>query len=193
MQVQRAVAALLLTLPLTHMATQATAQDAAWSGLYGGVNIDITSLRMQTIGGGATTNEGDGLMAGLEGGYRHDLGDIVLGANASLMFGNVEAAPVGGATANDPSLTALATVGIEAGYDLGNVLVYGGIGYSWATMRDTSDTRRFDSGAQFGIGADFMLNEDWIVGGGITRTTLDAFNGSDVRATSFGLRAAYRF
>lgn len=186
MQFMRVFAVFLL------MGSAAQAQGTDWSGLYGGVVLDFASVEIENSTG-AVTNDGNGLMAGLEGGYRYDLGDIVLGANTSVIFGSVDIPPVTGALPQNPSLDFLASVGIEAGYDLGQVLVYGGIGYSWATATNASNNRIYDSGAQFEIGADYMLSDTVIVGGGITRTNLDDFNGSDMRVTSFGLRAAYRF
>lgn len=178
---------------LVATAAQAQAQSSDWTGLYGGAQLDLAHVDLSTIGTGITTNEGNGLMVGATGGYRFDLGTLVLGASATLSLGAVDAPPVVGVVPQDPRLSSLATVGVEAGYDLGEFLVFGEIGYSWATLRDTAGSRRFDSGVQFGIGADYMLTDSVIVGGGISRTDFDGFAGSDVSVTSFGLRAAFRF
>ena len=129
MQILRVLAALLLIGQAAH------AQGADWSGLYGGVALDFTTVELANPGNGNVTNDGSGLMIGAEGGYRYDLGSVVVGATASLMFGDVNAPPVVGTVPRDPALNALMTVGIEAGYDLGQVLVYGGIGHTWSTMR----------------------------------------------------------
>lgn len=187
MQFTRVLAALLL------MSTAAQAQDDAWTGLYGGLGLDFTNVRIVPLAGGAATNEGNGLLVGAQGGYRYDLGDIVLGANAEVTFGGIEVPPVAGPIPINPSLDMLAGVGIEAGYDLGDLLVYGGVGYTWATATNAAGNRMYDSGSEFGIGADYMLTDTMIVGGGVTRLNLNNFGGSDFRATSFGLRAAFRF
>lgn len=187
MQVFRIAAALLL------LGQAAQAQSTDWSGLYGGAALDFTRVEISNPGSGAVTNEGNGLMIGAEGGYRYDLGQVVLGATASVMFGSVHAEPVVGSVPQDPALNTLMTVGVEAGYDLGQVLVYGGIGHTWSSMRTIAGSRRFESGIQYGIGADYMLTDTIMVGGAISQTILDDFSGSDVQATSFGLRAAYRF
>jgi len=187
MQVLRLFVAFLL------LGQAAQAQGTDWSGLYGGAALDFTRVELSPVDGASVSNEGNGLMIGAEGGYRYDLGQVVLGATASLMFGSVDVPPVIGNVPQDPVLNALMTVGIEAGYDLGEVLVYGGIGHTWSTMRTIAGNRRFESGYQFGIGADYMLTDTIMVGGGISRTVLDDFSGSDVQTTSFGVRAAYRF
>jgi hypothetical protein len=187
MQVLRLLAAFLVLGQAAH------AQSADWTGLYGGAALDFTRIELANSGTGAVTNDGSGLMIGAEGGYRYDLGQVVVGATASLMVGSVQAPPVVGVAAQDPALNALMTVGIEAGYDFGQVLVYGGVGHTWSTMRTIAGSRRFESGYQFGIGADYMLSDTVLIGGGVSQTILDNFSGSDVEAMSFGLRAAYRF
>ncbi len=174
------------------IATGAQAQDADWTGLYGGVQLDMATVDLSIPNGGATTNDGNGLMYGLNGGYRRDLGQVVLGAAATLTFGNFDTPPVGGGS-DASSFGSLATVGVEVGYDLGEVLVYGELGHTWATRTDAGNTRRFDGGLQYGIGADFMLNDQIMIGGGVSRTELDSFGGSDASITTFGARAAYRF
>ena len=117
---------------------------------------------------------------------------IVLGATASLSFGNFDTPLVGGG-GGDASFGSLATVGGEVGYDLGEFLVYGELGHTWATRSDAGDTRRFEGGLQYGIGADYMLNEQIMIGGGVSRIDLDDFGGSDASVTTFGARAAFRF
>lgn len=189
MQYTRVFAALLAM----GAANQIQAQGADWTGLYGGAQIDLAMVDMSNLGGGATTNEGNGLMFGATGGYRFDLGNVVLGTSATVSFGSVRVPPVGAPVPQDPALNALMTVGVEAGYDLGQVLVFGEIGHTWATMRNIAGSRRYESGMQYGVGADYMLSDMVIVGGGVTHTNLDNFSGSDVSVTSFGLRAAYRF
>jgi opacity protein-like surface antigen len=178
---------------LTASAQVAQAQGGEWSGVYGGVDLGIASVDLSVPGGGATTNEGSGLMFGLNGGYRRDFGQIVLGAAAGVSFGNFDTEPVTGPTASDPSFGSLATVGLEVGYDLGEFLLYGELGHTWATRSDAGGTRRFEGGLQYGIGADYMLTDQIMVGGGLTRTDLDDFGGSDATVTTFGARAALRF
>jgi hypothetical protein len=170
----------------------AQAQDGDWTGLYAGAQLDFTTLDLTAPGTDVTTADGDGLMLGFAGGYRQDMGQVVLGATASLSFGNFDTPLVGGG-GGDASFGSLATVGVEVGYDLGEFLVYGELGHTWATRSDAGDTRRFEGGLQYGIGADYMLNEQIMIGGGVSRIDLDDFGGSDASVTTFGARAAFRF
>ncbi len=180
-----ACAALMITSP-------AVAQDVDWTGLYGGVQLDFATVDLSIPGGGAATNDGNGLMYGLNGGYRRDLGQVVLGAAATLSFGNFDTDPVGGGS-DGSSFGSLATVGVEVGYDLGDVLVYGELGHTWATRSDAGNTRRFEGGLQYGVGADFMLNDQIMIGGSVSQTDLDNFGSRDATVTTFGARAALRF
>jgi len=171
----------------------AQAQGTDWSGFYAGGQLEFASVTGEPLGGGATINEGNGLMFGANGGYRFDLGNVVLGANAAAMFGSVNTSPVVAVATPDPTLDLLLRAGIEVGYDLGPVLVHGGIGQTFAIMTNPANRRQTEFGAYFGIGADYMLTDDIMIGADITRTNLDNFAGSDVSVTSFGIGAAYRF
>lgn len=177
---------------LVGAAAPASAQSTDWSGFYAGGQLEFASVDIDTPGG-VTLNEGNGLMLGAFGGYRFDLGDVVLGATGSATFGNVGVEPLVPAATLDPTLDMILRAGIEIGYDLGPVLVTGGVGQTFAVMTDAANSRQSEFGSYFGIGADFMLNEDVMIGADVTRTNLDNFSGSDVSVTSFAIGAAYRF
>lgn len=177
---------------LVGAAAPAAAQDTDWTGFYAGGQLEFTSVDIDTPAG-VTVNDGNGLMVGAMGGYRYDLGNVVLGATGSVIFGNVAVEPVVPAVTPDPTLDMLFRAGIEIGYDLGPVLVTGGIGQTFAVMTNAANSRQSEFGSYYGIGADFMLNEDIMIGADVTRTNLDNFSGSDVTVTSFGIGAAYRF
>lgn len=168
------------------------AQAIDWTGFYAGGQLEFASVDIDTTGG-TTVNEGSGLMIGAAGGYRFDLGDVVLGATGSALFGNVNVAPLTAAATPDPTLDMLLRAGIEIGYDLGPVLVTGGVGQSFGVMTNAANSRQSEFGHYFGIGADYMLNDDVMIGADITRTNLDNFSGQDVSVTSIGIGAAYRF
>lgn len=170
----------------------AQAQDDQWSGFYAGGQLEFASVDIDTRGGTAL-NEGGGMMIGAMGGYRFDLGNVVLGATASAQFGNVNANPLVAVATPDPTLDTILRAGIEIGYDLGPVLVTGGVGQTFAIMTNAANRRQSEFGSYFGVGADYMLNEDIMIGADITRTNLDNFSGQDVSVTSFGIGAAYRF
>lgn len=177
---------------LVGVSAPAFAQDTDWTGFYAGGQLELASVDIDTPGG-VTLNEGNGVMVGAFGGYRFDLGDVVLGATGSATFGNVGVAPLVAAATPDPTLDMLFRAGIEIGYDLGPILVTGGVGQTFGVMTNAANNRQSEFGHYFGIGADYMLNEDIMIGADITRTNLDNFSGQDVSVTSFGIGAAYRF
>lgn len=182
----------LACVALAGVAAPASAQTTDWSGFYAGGQLEFASVDIDSTAG-ATVNEGSGLMIGAAGGYRFDLGNVVLGATGSAVFGNVGASPVTPAATPDPTLDTLLRAGIEIGYDLGPVLVTGGVGQTFAIMTNSSNRRQSEFGSYYGIGADYMLNDQIMIGADITRTNLDNFSGQDVSVTSVGIGAAYRF
>lgn len=188
MQYLRAIACVALV----GLAAPVHAQAADWTGFYAGGQLEMAGVDIDTTGG-TTVNEGNGLVIGAMGGYRLDLGQVVMGATGSALFGNVSAAPLVAAATPDPTLDALFRAGIEIGYDLGPVLVTGGVGQTFAIMTTAANRRQSEFGSYFGVGADYMLNENVMIGADITRTNLDNFSGQDVSVTSFGIGAAYRF
>lgn len=186
MQLFRALACFLV------VGQAANAQATDWTGFYAGGQVEFASVTIENTAG-VVLNEGNGLMIGATGGYRFDLGDVVLGAVGSAQFGNVGAEPPVAVATPDPTLDTLLRAGIEIGYDLGPVLVTGGVGQTFAIMTNSANRRQSEFGSYLAIGADYMLNADVMVGVDITRTNLDNFSGSDVSVTSFGIGAAYRF
>lgn len=177
---------------LVGVAAPAGAQTIDWSGFYAGAQIDFANVEIDTSGG-TTVNDGNGLMFGIAGGYRFDMGNVVFGATGSASFGSVAAEPSTAVATPDPTLDTLLRAGIEIGYDLGPLLVTGGVGQAFAIMTDASNRRGSEFGSYYGLGADYMLNDQVMIGADITRTNLDNFSGQDVSVTSFGIGAAYRF
>lgn len=193
MQMFRTVTCVVLAgMATAATATSASAQDTDWSGFYAGGQLEFAAADLDDMAGN-TLNEGRGLMIGAAGGYRFDNGDVVFGVTGAALFGNVNLEPEVAAVTPDPTLDVLLRAGIEIGYDLGPILVTGGVGQTFGVMTDAANDRRTEFGSYFAIGADYMLNEDIMVGAEITRTNLDNFAGSDLSVTSFGVGAAYRF
>lgn len=182
----------LTCVALVGVAMPASAQNTDWSGFYAGGQLEFARANLDDTAG-TTLNEGNGLMLGASGGYRFDNGDVVFGVTGAALFGRTSLEPEMAAATPDPTLNTLLRAGIELGYDLGPVLVTGGVGQTFGIMTDETDTRRTEFGSYFAIGADYMLSDDVMVGAEITRTNLDNFAGSDLTVTSFGVGAAFRF
>ncbi|ABD55895.1 porin family protein [Jannaschia sp. CCS1] len=177
---------------LVGVGAPASAQNTDWSGFYAGGQLEFATADLDNMAG-TTLNEGQGLMIGASGGYRFDGGDVVFGVTGAALFGSTSLEPVVPAATPDPTLDMLLRAGIEIGYDLGPVLVTGGLGQTFGVMTDATNSRRTEFGSYFAIGADYMVSDEIMVGAEITRTNLDNFAGSDLSVTSFGIGAAYRF
>lgn len=188
MQYLRAIACVALV----GVSAPVSAQTTDWTGFYAGAQLEHANVSIETTSG-TETNSGSGLMFGAAGGYRFDLGDVVMGATFGAQFGNVGVTQLSPSAVPDPTFDTVLRAGIELGYDLGPVLVTGGVGQTFAIMTNTSNQRRSEFGSYFGFGADYMLTEEIMVGADVTRTILNDFSGSDVSATSIGIGAAYRF
>lgn len=155
--------------------------DGNWNGGYVGA-----SLGYGRIDGGS--QDGSGVIGGILGGYRWDLGKTVLGVEGDFKGGNID---------NDPtssSLSQVARLKFQAGYDLGRTLVYVTAGPGWA-KGDVLGQSHSDTGWTAGVGVDYQLNEQWIVGGEATFNKFDDFDGTgvDFDGKAIELRAAYRF
>lgn len=155
--------------------------DGNWNGAYAGA-----SLGYGRIDGGS--QDGSGVIGGILGGYRWDLGKTVLGIEGDFKGGNID---------NDPtssSLSQVARLKFQAGYDLGRTLVYVTAGPSWA-KGDVNGNSHSDTGWTAGLGVDYQLNDQWIIGGEATFNKFDDFDGTgvDFDGKAIELRAAYRF
>lgn len=151
------------------------AQARNWTGFYGGAQLGWGDLS-----GGVS---GDGAIGGVHLGYLHDFGGFAVGAEGRYDFGELRA---GGGV----RLTEMGTLALRAGPTLNNVFVYGSVGYANARVR----TLGRDDGWSAGIGAEFALDDNWRVGGELTRSTFDSFNGGpNIRATTLQARTSFRF
>ena len=86
----------------------------------------------------------------------------------------------------------VARVKAKLGYDLGDWLLYGTVGYAEAK---TNNAGKGDGGA-YGVGASYLLNDAWIFTGEYLYHDLKGFDGvdgADVRANTFTVRASYKF
>ena len=166
------LAAGLATLP---MAVAAQDWTGGYGGLaYGGSDIDAT--------GGLT---GDGESVGLFGGYNWDTGDVVYGFEAD--WDSTDYAIGGGAV----NITHTARLKGRIGVDLG-----AGLGYATGgIVRANTDALGNDNGYLFGLGYDFDLGNNTLLGAEVLQHEFDNFNGSgtDVSVTTFKARVALKF
>ena len=155
--------------------------DGNWNGAYAGL-----SLGYGRIDGGS--DDESGLIGGVLGGYRWDLGQTVLGVELDYKGGNIES------DANSAKLDEATRLKLQAGYDLGRTLVYVTAGPAWA-KGDVFGESASDSGWFAGLGVDYQLNDQWVIGGEATFNKFDNFDNTGVNfyGKTVELRAAYRF
>lgn len=157
--------------------------DGDWGGFYAGAQLGYADVDSNGAG-----LDGDGIIGGVHGGYRWDLGGTVLGAEIDFDAADVD---LGGDIGN---LDSVARLKLLAGADLGRALVYAtaGVAYADATVggADLSDNGYFG-----GVGVDYALSEQWTVGGEVLFHRFDDFDdsGVDLDATTVKAKVSYRF
>ena len=153
-----------------------------WSGLYGGIQFSRS-----TVDASVLDDIGDGIGAGVQGGYLLDLGQLVLGAEADVNLTAVES------WTDDFPLSTIASLKIRGAYDAGDFLPYIAVGASQASL--TGDVDAVDTGSFAGVGVDYRLTENTSIGAEYAHYRYSDFAGTgddfDVSATAF--RLSYRF
>lgn len=157
--------------------------DGDWNGGYAGIQLGYGKADGDFAG-----FEGSGAVGGIHGGYRWDLGRTVLGAELDYNGSNIDNDQF------DVKLQSLARLKLQAGYDLGNTLIYATAGLAHAKADIGSDSRS-DTGWVAGLGVDYALTEQWSVGGEALYQKFSDFDGSgfDYDGTTVQLKASYRF
>ncbi|SPH17740.1 hypothetical protein DEA8626_01267 [Defluviimonas aquaemixtae] len=157
------------------------APSTDWTGGYVGAQIGYGDVSAPGL-------DGDGVLYGVRGGYDWDFGGWVLGAGVDYDFADID---LGGGPDN---LESVARLKLRVGADLGQTLLYATAGAARAEA-EIGGVSRSDNGWFAGIGADYMLNQRWTVGGEILTHQFDDFDGSgiDVDATTASVNASFRF
>lgn len=162
-----------------------------WSGFYGGVQLEYGDVSADTLAGVAAAS-GDGVLYGLFGGYRYDLGNVVVGAELDLNLADIDLLDPAGV--NIGSLDSVHRLGAEVGYDAGPALVYGTAGITQASAT-VGGADLQDNGYFFGAGVDYLLTDQIVLGAEVLQHEFEDFDSSglDISATTFGISAAFRF
>ncbi len=170
-----------VTAVATLAAGSAMAQSANdWTGFYGGGQIGYADVDTSASG-----VDGDGVIGGINLGYDYDLGDWVVGGGFDYDWTDVDLS----STANLEDVWRLRA---RAGYKVNpQGLLYATAGYAEAG----TDNLGSDDGWFIGAGYEQFVTSNVTVAGEILYHEFDNFNatGVDVDATTFQVRAAYRF
>ncbi|MGL4320500.1 MAG: outer membrane protein [Paracoccaceae bacterium] len=155
-----------------------------WGGAYVGAGLGYGD-----VGSSTDTLDGDGILGGVQAGYRYDFGTAVVGGELEYDITDIAL----GAAGTD-QLNSVARLKAMAGADLGRFLVYGTAGYAYADA-DVGAVNLSDDGWFAGLGADYALSERLSVGAELLTHKFDDFDASgvDLDATTAKARINLRF
>lgn len=164
--------------PIEVTETAAT-PNGDWTGFYAGLQYGQGEAGFKASGASLGI---DGDAYGAHAGYQRDFGQYVLGAE--LDWNRAKADDFDG----DADLYRLRA---RAGYDLGRVLPYVSLGVA----RFESDAGN-DTGYVYGLGADFKVTDNFVMGAEFTRSTFTdvlGVDGVDLDVDLVQIRASYHF
>ncbi|MDD9707893.1 MAG: outer membrane beta-barrel protein [Paracoccaceae bacterium] len=152
-----------------------------WTGGYAGLQLGYADVEASDATGASTS--GDDVIGGFTAGYDWDFGNFVLGAGLDADIADLS---VGAAT-----LERVYRLKVRGGYDLGNGLLYATAGGAGADV----DGLGYDTGYFVGAGYEHMVTDTISLGGEVLYHEFDDFKGTgtDIEATTFQIRANYRF
>ncbi|KAF0677521.1 outer membrane protein [Profundibacterium mesophilum] len=175
-----------------------------WTGAYAGAQVGYGALNLDFDGIEDEANEefnffddtdANGAIGGVNAAYLYDFGSFVAGAELALNAGNLDFDQDN----NDGSITnaevdSLHQLKAKFGYDAGRTLVYGVAGVAYAEA-DFNDISYEDTGYVVGVGVDYAITDNVIVGGEVNYNGFDDFDdtGIDADVTTVQAKVAYKF
>jgi opacity protein-like surface antigen len=169
------------------------APDAAFDGFYvgleyGHVSGDFTGTNGQTS---ETFDFDDGSAWGGVAGYNRQSGRMVYGGEIRMLhFPDFEA--FGGTT----FIEDVTDLRGRVGYVMGDAMIYGALGYSWATFDPGLAPNVDVDGLNLGLGAEYNVTDSIFVGADFTTRDMSGDSGGsdyDVIVNTLTLRAGFRF
>lgn len=130
------------------------------------------------------TSSDESFMGGVTLGYDHDFGRWVLGGALDYDFTDANVAP-------GTDLEEVFRLKVRAGPKIDRGLLYGAAGWANADTSNLGD----DDGWFIGGGYEYMVNDQFSVGGEVLYHQFDSFNGTgnDIDFTAVQVRATFRF
>ena len=160
-----------------------TAADGDWTGAYVGLSyikrdFDVAGLSF------------DGNGFGIHGGYLHDFGKVVLGAELSIDQTDYDV----GASIGDANLDSNALM-LIAGFDAGKLLPYVTFGVSSLSNGSSVAAERTDNGNAYGFGIAYQAADNIRVGLEYRKLDISSYDNLpvDFDTSSVNLRVTYNF
>lgn len=154
-----------------------------WTGFYVGAQASYGDYDL----GNNLDGSVKGAAYGLHAGYNYDFqNNFVLGGELGYDWSNADG--------DGAELDNLTTLKLKAGYAYGGALLYATGGWSWADASFDGEDYS-DNGWVAGVGVDYLLNPNWILGAEVLYRDFSDFDdtGVDLSGTSLQLKASYRF
>lgn len=154
-----------------------------WTGFYAGAQVGYGKSKSP-----AFSQDIDGAVYGVHAGYNYDFGQYVLGGEVDYDKTNISDAAGSGI-----ELDSVARLKLRAGYDAGSFLPYFTAGVAQA--KTTGSLAATDTGNFYGLGVDYMVSPNVMVGGEVLKHKFSNFDnsGADVDATTLTARVSFKF
>lgn len=168
-----------------------------FEGGYLGVQLGYSygDFSIGNVGGTITDFDNDSVIGGISAGYLWTVGSgWYVGPEFQYDWADITITD----STNNQSATfdRIGRLNIVAGYELGNGLLYGNLGYAYTDLQGVGDF--FDgssNGYAVGFGYDWWATNDWSVGAQYLYQKFDDIGsgGGDVGVSAIYLRTAFRF
>lgn len=186
---------LLLGSAALALSTSTAAVAGEWTGWYAGAQLgysygefDLDSVTSPD------SFDTDGVVGGVTGGYMRDYGLWVAGVELQYDFADLSYSEESGSGSFDGIARVKARFGRDFGRGLGYVSA--GVVYTNFDGEDGLTDLSFDDpGYSVGVGYDYQVTENWVVGGEYQFHQFNDFgeDGNDVSFNTLHVRALYRF
>lgn len=154
-------------------------------GIADSLQTSVTNVRnaINNVG-----KDGDGALGGVFAGYRGNYNQFVYGGEGSYDFADIQFDNSAG------SIDGLGRLKVMAGYDLGQTLLYATAGAAYGDG-EIGGKNHDDWGWLAGIGADYLITDQWSVGAEVLYHDFGEFgdSGTDVSLTTLEARVSYHF
>lgn len=172
----------------------ATPVSGDWSGAYGGLQLGYGFGEFDPDPTNIGELDSDGVVGGFHLGYNWDFGQWIAGAE--LQYDASDLSVDDGTTSGN--FDGIARLKGRMGYDLGNSMVYGSAGVAYTNFDGfdgVTDIDFDDPGYVVGVGYDYKVNENWVLGAEYQHHMFDDFGapGNDVDFGTVHVRASYQF